>query len=134
MELQAHVRSFRCQTSSIAAWLDYGRGSAASGVVDLLLNRNTEELTDDDLDWADVIFTGGMLPQGGDIFDIVELCRARGKPVVVGGPGVTSSPWFYRNANIQILGEAEGVIDKFVEAWEWANVKGSSRRRNFRLT
>src|SRR3974390_2881715 len=45
-----------------------------------LLDRNTEELTDYDLDWADLIFTGGMLPQGGDILDIVDLCRGRGKP------------------------------------------------------
>ena len=98
-----------------------------------LLNRNTEELTDDDLDWADVIFTGGMLPQGGDIFDIVDLCRARGKPVVVGGPGVTSSPWFYRNANIQILGEAEGVIDKFVEAWESGERQGVFEAEKFQV-
>ena len=26
-----------------------------------LVNRNTEELTDDDLDWADLVMTGGML-------------------------------------------------------------------------
>ena len=33
-----------------------------------------------------------MLPQQNDTLDIVDLCRARGKPVVVGGPGSTSSP------------------------------------------
>ena len=27
-----------------------------------LVDHNTEELTDDDLDWADLVFTGGMLP------------------------------------------------------------------------
>jgi len=64
-----------------------------------LLNRNTEELTDHDLDWADLILTGGMLPQGGDTLDIVDLCRERGKPVVIGGPGVTSSPHLYQTAN-----------------------------------
>ena len=59
-----------------------------------LLNRNTEELTDDDIDWADLIFTGGMLPQQSDTLDIIDLCHARGKPVAVGGPGVTSSSAF----------------------------------------
>jgi radical SAM superfamily enzyme YgiQ (UPF0313 family) len=83
-----------------------------------LVNRNTEELTDDDLEWADLVLTGGMLPQQNDTLDIVDLCRAHGKPVAVGGPGVTSSPHLYQTADFQILGEAEGVIDKFVEAWE----------------
>jgi radical SAM superfamily enzyme YgiQ (UPF0313 family) len=98
-----------------------------------LLNRNTEELADDDLDWADVIFTGGMLPQGGDILDIVDLCRERGKPVVVGGPGVTSSPQLYRTADFQILGEAEGVIDKFVEAWESGARQGVFEAEKFQV-
>ena len=98
-----------------------------------LLNRNTEELTDDDLDWADVIFTGGMLPQGGDTLDIVDLCRERGKPVVIGGPGVTSSPHLYQTANFQILGEAEGVIDKFVEAWEAGAREGVFEAEKFQV-
>lgn len=83
-----------------------------------LINRNTEELSDDDLDWADLVLTGGMLPQESDTLDVVDLCRARGKPVAVGGPGVTSSPHLYQTANFRVLGEAEGVIDSFVEAWE----------------
>src|SRR3974390_2034571 len=44
-----------------------------------LLNRNTEELGDDDIDWADLILTGGMLPQQSDTLDIVDLCHARGR-------------------------------------------------------
>ncbi|MGA7513699.1 MAG: B12-binding domain-containing radical SAM protein [Candidatus Sulfotelmatobacter sp.] len=83
-----------------------------------LVNRNTEELSDDDLDWADLVLTGGMLPQGGDTLDIIDLCRARGKPVAVGGPSVSSTPDLYQTANFRVVGEAEGVIDKFVEAWE----------------
>ena len=31
-----------------------------------LVNRNTEELTDADLDWADMVMTGGMLAQQVD--------------------------------------------------------------------
>ncbi len=98
-----------------------------------LLDRNTEELTDDDLDWADLILTGGMLPQGGDTLDIVDLCRQRGKPVVIGGPGVTSSPHLYRTANFQILGEAEGVIDKFIEAWEAGAREGVFEAEKFQV-
>ena len=83
-----------------------------------LVDRNTELLADGDLEWADLVMTGGMLPQYFDTIDVIELCRARGKPVVVGGPGVTSAPQLYSRANFQVLGEAEGIIDKFIAAWE----------------
>lgn len=83
-----------------------------------LVNRNTEELSDDDLDWADLVFTGGMLPQQSDTLDVVDLCHDRGKPVVVGGPGVTSCPHLYQTANFLVVGEAERVIGDFIEAWE----------------
>jgi radical SAM superfamily enzyme YgiQ (UPF0313 family) len=98
-----------------------------------LVNRNTEELTDDDLDWADLVLTGGMLPQGFDILDVVDLCRARGKPVVVGGPGVTSSPENYQTANFLVLGEAEGVIDQFVAAWESGAREGVFEAEKFKV-
>ncbi|WFU38746.1 B12-binding domain-containing radical SAM protein [Bradyrhizobium sp. CB82] len=83
-----------------------------------LIDCNTTPLGDDDLDWADVVFTGGMLPQQTDTLRLIELCRAKGKPVVVGGPDPTSSPHLYARADFQVLGEAEGVIDEFVAAWE----------------
>jgi hypothetical protein len=81
-----------------------------------LVNCNTEELTDADLEWADVVFTGGMLFQQATTLDIIELCRARGVPVAVGGPDVSSSPHIYERANYRVVGEAEGIIDKFIDA------------------
>jgi hypothetical protein len=83
-----------------------------------LVNRNTEELHEADLDWADLVMTGGMFPQRPDALRIIELAHARGKPVVVGGPDVTSSPQCYATADFQVLGEAEGIIDAFIVAWE----------------
>src|SRR5579875_9034 len=83
-----------------------------------LINRNTEELTHDDLAWADLVMTGGMLNQQPDCLRLIELCHRHGKPVVVGGPDVTSSPHIYKSADFQVLGEAEDVINDFVAAWE----------------
>ncbi|MGV7218895.1 B12-binding domain-containing radical SAM protein [Bradyrhizobium sp. UFLA05-112] len=83
-----------------------------------LIDCNTTPLGDDDLDWADVVFTGGMLPQQTDTLRLIELCRAKTKPVVVGGPDPTSSPHLYARADFQVLGEAESVIGEFVAAWE----------------
>ena len=99
-----------------------------------LVNRNTEELELADLDWADLVMTGGMLPQQADTLALIELCHAHGKPVVVGGPDVTSSPHVYAAADFQVLGEAEGVIDDFVAAWERGRAHAaSSRPRNSQI-
>ncbi len=96
-----------------------------------LVNRNTEELSDDDIDWADLVFTGGMLPQQNDTLDVVDLCHARGKPVVVGGPGVTSSPHLYQTADFRVIGEAEHIIDNFVAAWEAGACEGQFEAEKF---
>ncbi|WP_264986179.1 B12-binding domain-containing radical SAM protein, partial [Novacetimonas hansenii] len=82
-----------------------------------LVNRNTEDLSDEDFRWADMVMTGGMLPQRNDTQHIIDLCRASNKPVVVGGPDVTSSPALYGNANFQVLGEAEEIMGDFIAAW-----------------
>jgi hypothetical protein len=89
-----------------------------------LINRNTETLTDEDFDWADLVMTGGMLPQRPDTQHIVEMCRACDKPVVVGGPDITSSPRFYNAANFQVLGEAEEVMGDFLAAWRNGATQG----------
>jgi len=83
-----------------------------------LVNCNTEELLDSDLEWADLVMTGGMLFQQASTLDIIEQCRGRGLPVAVGGPDVSSSPHIYERANFRVVGEAEGIIDKFVASIE----------------
>ncbi len=82
-----------------------------------LVNLNVEDLPPDSIEWADMVMTGGMLPQRIDTLAVIDLCRAHGKPVVVGGPDPTSDPDWYRKADFHVLGEAEGVIRQFVEAW-----------------
>ena len=83
-----------------------------------LIDCNTEAFSDEDLSWADVVFTGGMMPQQADTLRLIEICRAAGKPVVVGGPDPTSSPHIYERADFQVLGEAESVLHEFVAAWD----------------
>ena len=83
-----------------------------------LIDRNAEELTPADIAWADLVMTGGMLPQQRDTLEVVDLCHAQGKPVAIGGPAVTSTPHIYEKADFRVLGEAEGVIDAFIAAWE----------------
>jgi radical SAM superfamily enzyme YgiQ (UPF0313 family) len=81
------------------------------------INRNTEELTEAELDWADLVMTGGMLAQQFDTLRVIEIAPAASKPVAVGGPDPTSSPQIYAAADFQVLGEAESIIDEFIAAW-----------------
>ena len=64
-----------------------------------------------------MVMTGGMLPQRWDAIEVVALAQAKGKPAVVGGPDVTSLPEAYVSADFRVLGEAEGIIDSFISAW-----------------
>src|SRR3954468_1381425 len=82
-----------------------------------LVNRNAEPLTEADIAWADLVLTGGMQPQQIDTLAVMAMCRAQGTPVCVGGPDPTSNPDVYADAYFRVLGEAEGIIDSFVEAW-----------------
>ena len=90
-----------------------------------LVDRNTEELTDADLNWADVVMTGGMLPQQADTLTLIDTCHRFHKPVVVGGPDTTSSPHVYYSADFQVLGEAEGILGEFITAWERGDRMGT---------
>jgi hypothetical protein len=83
-----------------------------------LVNLNTEDLSDADLQWADLVMSGGMMFQQPSTLDIIELCRSRGKPIAVGGPDVSSSPHLYERANYRLVGEAEGAIDALIDAIE----------------
>jgi hypothetical protein len=82
-----------------------------------LVNRNTEDLVEGDIEWADLVMTGGMLFQQADSLRIIEMAHAHGKPVAVGGPDISSHQYVYKAADFQVLGEAESVIDAFIAAW-----------------
>ncbi len=83
-----------------------------------LVDRNVQELSDEDLAWADVVMTGGMLPQQRDALAVIQLAHAAGKPVVIGGPDVTASPEVYAAADFQVRGEAEDLLAGFATDFE----------------
>ena len=98
-----------------------------------LVNRNTEELTEAELEWADLVMTGGMMPQRPDTLTVIALAQTRGKPVVVGGPDATSSPEIYELADFRVLGEAEGIIGEFIAAWDAGARKGTFTAEKFAI-
>ncbi len=97
-----------------------------------LVDLNVEELGDADLDWADLVMTGGMLPQQRNTLPLVKMCEERGIPTVVGGPDVTTSPHLYEMASFRVLGEAEDVIDDFIAAYRRGDRTGTFEAPKFK--
>jgi radical SAM superfamily enzyme YgiQ (UPF0313 family) len=98
-----------------------------------LVNRNTEELDPAELDWADMVMTGGMLAQRPDCLRVIEQAQNSGKPVIIGGPDVTSSPEAYGIADICVLGEAENIIDEFIAAWRRGERSGLFEKPRYQV-
>ncbi|HZF39690.1 MAG TPA: cobalamin B12-binding domain-containing protein, partial [Blastocatellia bacterium] len=56
-----------------------------------LVDMNIQPLKLSDIKWADVIFASAMIVQKDSLRRVVELCKAEGKRVVIGGPYATTS-------------------------------------------
>ena len=80
-----------------------------------LVDCNVEKLQDADLVWADVVMTGGMLPQQPSTLEIIARSQAQSRLTVVGGPDATSSPHIYQHADCLILGEAEVTLPRWLK-------------------
>ena len=83
-----------------------------------LADLNTTILKDSQIDWADLVFIGGMLPQQKQFLELIDRVHSRGKKVVAGGADPTSQPAVYKEADYLVLGEAENVIHGFLKDLE----------------
>lgn len=97
-----------------------------------LIDWNTQELEDADIDWADLVMTGGMLPQQPSTLAIIDRARDRNVPVIVGGPDATTSTELYSRANFILTGEAEGIFGDFVQAWRAGERSGRFDAEKFK--
>ncbi len=79
-----------------------------------LVDENVRELTDSDIAWADIVLTGGMLPQQASILAVIERAHKVGKPVVLGGPDPSEWPEMYTHADYLVLNEGELTIPLFL--------------------
>lgn len=89
-----------------------------------LVDLNVRNFTDKEWNNADVICTGGMIPQQSGILALIERANRDGKYVVVGGPDPTSQPEIYCNADTCVLGEGEITIPIWLDAWRSGNPCG----------
>ncbi len=81
-----------------------------------LVDMNVRPLTRDDLRWADVVLTGGMLVQEASMHEVLARARREGRRTVVGGPACTTSPERFADADCLWQGEAEARVDALVAA------------------
>jgi radical SAM superfamily enzyme YgiQ (UPF0313 family) len=80
-----------------------------------LVDANVEPLRDEHFEWADIVCTGGMLPQQKSILAIIAKAHRYGCPVLVGGPDPTSQPIIYQSADYLVQGEGEITIPLFLQ-------------------
>ena len=81
-----------------------------------LVDLNVERLADDVIEWADVVLLGGMHIQGPSMHEVIARARRLGRRTVVGGPGPTTAPEEYADADVVFLGEAERGVGRLVQA------------------
>jgi len=75
-------------------------------------------LRDGDLRWADAVLVSGMLVQSASIREVLTRASRLGKVTVLGGPAATTSPDAFPEAAHVFRGEAEGRLDRLVDALE----------------
>jgi radical SAM superfamily enzyme YgiQ (UPF0313 family) len=89
-----------------------------------ILDLNARSFDQEDWDWADLIATGGMLPQQRGLLDVIERAKKDQKFVIVGGPDATNQPDIYQQADARILNEGEITIPQWLASWRSGEPRG----------
>jgi len=96
-----------------------------------LIDANVEPLLDEYFQWADIVFTGGILSQQLEIFSIIKKAHFYKKKIVVGGPEPSSQPQYYTDVDYLIIGEGETTVHQFLSDLEKGLEKGVYRSEEF---
>ncbi len=78
-----------------------------------LVDMNVEELTDEDLAWADMTMISAMIVQKPSLEEVIRRSKGAGLPVVVGGPYATSCHDEIEGVDHFVLDEGELTIPAF---------------------
>ncbi|HMK35541.1 MAG TPA: DUF4070 domain-containing protein [Desulfomonilaceae bacterium] len=89
-----------------------------------LVDMNVENLTNEALNWADLVMIGAMVVQKDSVREVVDRCREMGKKIVAGGPLFTSVPQEYEDIDHLVLNEGEITLPLFLRDLE----RGTPRR------
>ena len=97
-----------------------------------VVDINIEPLTDEHLQWADVVLTSTMIVQKASLYEVAERCNRAGVPIIAGGPHPTS---YYDDIkeetdatiNHFLFGEVEEIFEDFLTDFESGNAKETYR-------
>lgn len=80
-----------------------------------LIDMNIYELTDDDIQWADIVFISAMDVQRDSCQKIIHRVKRFQKKIAAGGPLFTSEYLNFPEVDYLILNEGEITVPQFVE-------------------
>jgi radical SAM superfamily enzyme YgiQ (UPF0313 family) len=69
------------------------------------VDENIRDVTEEEWQWAEVVFLSGMHIQRAHIDDLNRRAHARGRLTVLGGPSVSSAPEYYPEVDLLHCGE-----------------------------
>ena len=88
-----------------------------------LIDMNTNQLTGEDILWADYVFISAMSIQSESVDEVIRRCKKLNAKMVAGGPLFTGSPEDYREIDHLILNEAEITLPLFLTDLSEGNPK-----------
>ena len=83
-----------------------------------VIDMNVEPLTDEHLAWADYAFLSAMIVQKNSFHEVAQRCKARGLPVIAGGPYPTSYADTITDVDYLVRGEVEDFFSGFLDELE----------------
>jgi radical SAM superfamily enzyme YgiQ (UPF0313 family) len=83
-----------------------------------IADLNVAPLHDADLQWADVVLITGMLVHKASMHEVIARARRMGVRTIAGGPGASTRPEEFSDADHVFTGEAEGRLQAVVSAVE----------------
>ncbi len=96
-----------------------------------LVDLNFENLTEQDIMWADFVFVSAMIVQKESSDMIIEQVQQMGKPVVAGGPMFTTGWENYVHVDHLFIGEVEDIIDDFIHDAQNGTLKKKYECKSF---
>ncbi len=94
-----------------------------------IVDMNVEALTDEDLNWADLVLTSTMMVQRDSLQKVIERCKQFTVPIVVGGPHPTTFHEEIEGADYYVLDEVEDTLPEFFQ-----DLKNGTARRIYRAS
>ena len=88
-----------------------------------LVDMNVRPLTNADLKWAEVVFASAMYVQKESLKEVISLCKAQGKTVVMGGPYASMGLNDAIEADHVFVGEVETTFPGFLDDFERGEAK-----------